>query len=106
MRSTKDNIGRACFLYEREHLDDAPALVLDLLSTVHENRPLESGRDPSLEAFRRGKRGGELSPDWEDNGFCGIGGRGGGVTLPETLVFHSYMVFQGTTVQEWSLGPL
>lgn len=24
------------FLYEREHLDDAPALVLDLLSTVHE----------------------------------------------------------------------
>lgn len=65
------------FLYEREHLDDAPALVLDLLSTVHENRPLESGRDPSLEAFRRGKGGGELSPDWKDNGFCGIG-RGGG----------------------------
>lgn len=43
------------FLYEREHLDDAPAEVLDLLSTVHENRPLESGRDPSLEAFRRGR---------------------------------------------------
>lgn len=62
MRSTKGNIGRACFLYEREHLDDAPALVLDLLSTVHENRPLESGRDPSLEAFRRGKGVGGALP--------------------------------------------
>lgn len=95
------------FLNEREHLDDAPALVLDLLSTVHENRPLESGRDPSLEAFRRG-RGGEKSPPLTGKimVFVELEGEGGGVTLPKTLVFHSYMVFQGTTVQEWSLGPL
>lgn len=64
------------FLYEKKHLDDAPALVSDLLSTVHENRPLESGRDPSLEAFRRERGEKKPSPYWEDNGFCGLGGRG------------------------------
>lgn len=84
------------FLYEKEHLDDAPALVFDLLSTVHENRPLESGRDPSLEAFRRER--GEKNPPL--TGKIMVFGGGAGVTLPKTLVFHSYVVFQGTRVQE------
>lgn len=87
------------FLYEREHLDDAPALVLDLLSTVHENRPLESGRDPSLEAFRKGR--GPLTGKIMVFVELGVG-----ITLPKTLVFHSIMVFHGTRVQEGSLSPL
>lgn len=91
------------FLYEREHLDDAPALVLDLLSTVHENRPLESGRDPSLEAFRKGR--GEKSPPLTGKIMVFVE-LGVGITLPKTLVFHSIMVFQGTRVQEGSLSSL
>lgn len=82
------------FLYEKEHLDDAPALVFDLLSTVHENRPLESGRDPSLEAFRRERGEKNPSPYWEDNGFCGLGGVGGG-NSPKDLGISLIRGFSG-----------
>lgn len=92
------------FLYEREHLDDAPALVLDLLSTVHETDlwKVEEIHHWKLSEEEEGKK----SPPLTGKIMVFVELGWGGVTLPKTLVFHSYRVFQGTRVQEWSLSPL
>lgn len=64
------------FLYEREHLDDAPALVPDLLSTVHENRPWKVEEIHHWKLSEQRKREKKPSTYWEDNGFSGIEGGG------------------------------